>query len=255
MNWMGKMVGGTIGFALGGPIGAVAGAAFGHLFDGGEAPEKKECDPQAQAPPTLSNEKAQMTFFLAAFSMLGKLATADGDVSEPEIKSVNSFMADDLALNEQSRHVAEQIFQAATCSSETFESFAHQFFQQFKHEQRLLEMMIDILIRVSLADGHLQENEEKLILSAVHTFKMNPGTYETIKSRYVRNSDPYYAILGVSRDDSDEEIKKQYRKLAMENHPDTVAAKGLPDEFNSLAQEKFREIQTAYEAVRKERGF
>lgn len=245
------MVGGTIGFALGGPIGAVAGAAFGHLFDTRDASEKKDGTPQV--PPSTSNEQAQMTFFLAAFSMLGKLAAVDGDVSGPEIKSINAFMADDLALNEQSRHVAEQIFYAAASSPDPFDSFAHQFYQCFKHDPRLLELMIDILVRVSIADGHMQENEEKLILSALRMFNLSPGAYETIKSRYVNQNDRYYAVLGVNREDTGEEIKHRYRQLVMDYHPDAVAAKGLPDEFNRLAQDKFREIQTAYEMIRKER--
>ena len=68
MGWLGKMVGGTIGFALAGPLGAIAGAAFGHAFDTSAEPSLLEDRS------TLSNgETAQLTFFVAAFSMLAKL--------------------------------------------------------------------------------------------------------------------------------------------------------------------------------------
>jgi DnaJ like chaperone protein len=58
----------------------------------------------------------------------------------------------------------------------------------------------------------------------------------------------------VAPDASDEEIKKHYRTLVKEFHPDRIAAKGLPDEFTDFAESKFREIQEAYEAVKKARG-
>jgi DnaJ like chaperone protein len=62
-------------------------------------------------------------------------------------------------------------------------------------------------------------------------------------------------VLGVSPQDSNDAIKQAYRRLVREYHPDTIASKGLPEEFTKFANEKFREIQEAYEAVRQERGF
>jgi DnaJ like chaperone protein len=70
----------------------------------------------------------------------------------------------------------------------------------------------------------------------------------------VQAFEKYYAILQSTKQDSDDHIKKQYRKLVMEYHPDKIISKGLPEEFNQLAHDKFREIQEAYEIVKKERG-
>jgi DnaJ like chaperone protein len=64
----------------------------------------------------------------------------------------------------------------------------------------------------------------------------------------------YYAVLGCTSGDTNEQIKKQYRKLVSEYHPDKIISKGLPDEFIKFANDKFNEIQEAYEAVKKERG-
>jgi len=91
MSWLGKMIGGTIGFALGGPIGAIAGAAFGHTFV-----DKKE-DVYLSSRPQVgnrlsSNEEAQLIFFTAVFSMLAKIAKADGQVSDKEIEAIETFM-------------------------------------------------------------------------------------------------------------------------------------------------------------------
>ncbi|MCD6584933.1 MAG: TerB family tellurite resistance protein [Desulfobacteraceae bacterium] len=252
MTWLGKVVGGTIGFAVGGPVGAVAGAAFGHMFVDEEAVSTRNIVKDNNR---LSNgETAQMTFFVASFSMLAKLIKSDGHVTEPEIQSVRQFMVDDLHLNAQSRLAAEHIFRAAMDSTESFENFALQFYQHFNHQPQLLELMMDILFRVALADRALHDVEERLIKSAAGIFKFDSAAYLKIKSRYAPDSDKYYAILGCSNSDSDDKIKSQYRKLVRDYHPDTIASKGLPEEFTIFANDKFREIQEAYEMVKKERG-
>mgnify|MGYP001814945583 CR=1 FL=1 len=195
-----------------------------------------------------------MAFFLGAFSMLAKLAQADGRVSEEEMDSIEYFMVHDLQLNEQSRGVAITIFNTALQSPGTFQDFARQFYEHFRIQPQLLDLMIDIMLRVSIADGVMSDSEERLIQSAVRAFNISDSQYSAIRSRYVSDVDKYYAILGCSRSDPDDQIKGQYRKLVQEYHPDKIASKGLPEEFTRLAEEKFREIQQAYDAVKKERG-
>jgi len=251
MSWLGKVVGGTIGFAIGGPVGAVAGAAFGHMFDNENA---GQIDVGKESNRLSNGETAQMTFFVASFSMLAKLIRSDGTVTEPEIQTVRQFMVDDLHLNPQSRLAAEHIFRAEMDSNESFENFAMQFYQNFYNQPQLLELMIDILFRVALADGALHAAEEKLIQSATNIFKFSSNAYLQFRSRYAPESDKYYTILGCSNSDSNDKIKSQYRKLVRDYHPDTIASKGLPEEFTTFANDKFREIQEAYEVVKKERG-
>ena len=108
MGWLGKLLGGTIGFAIGGPLGAIAGAAFGHAFDR-SSQEALFDDGHRQIP----QEQAQLTFFVATFSMLAKLAKADGQISSKEIDVINRFMLYELHLDPQSRMVATNIFNAA----------------------------------------------------------------------------------------------------------------------------------------------
>ena len=93
MGWMGKIVGGTLGFVMGGPLGAVAGAVFGHAYDAGNRALE-----QGQAEDLSPWETSQMTFFVALFSMLAKLAQSDGRVSQEEIDSIEGFMQKDLRL-------------------------------------------------------------------------------------------------------------------------------------------------------------
>ena len=171
MSIMGKVVGGTIGFALLGPLGAIAGAAFGHAFDKGD-----ERYLEGGGPGVSAGEQAQFMFFVAAFSMLAKLAKADGRVSKEEIDSVEKFMLYDLNLDPQSRQVAMNIFRTAIQSPETFENFALQFYGQFNGQPQMLDLMVDIMLRMSLADGTMSPGEEKLIRGIVKMLDLKRRT-------------------------------------------------------------------------------
>ena len=250
MGILGKLIGGTIGFAIGGPLGAIAGAAFGHAYDASNIEERGIGGQRLSY-----GEESQVTFFVGAFSMLAKLARADGQIAKAEIESIEKFMLYDLNLDPQSRRVAMNIFHAAIDSPQSFNDFAGQFHRQFRSQPQLLELMIDILIRVGTADGSLSQSEENLILSAVGIFGLSTDQYNRIKSKYGQTDNHHYAVLKTDASASNDEIKKQYRKLVSEYHPDKIASKGLPDEFTKFANDKFREIKEAYEAIKQERGF
>lgn len=250
MDWKGKLVGGVVGFAVGGPVGAVAGAVFGHMFDGKDSDRLYASAGEEMTP----EERVRMTFFISAFSMLGKLVGVDGRVTESEIASVRRFMTEVLGLSRRSRQVAEQIFYAAAKAPLTFNDFAKQFYAQFHAQPRLIEMMVDILLKVSVADGKITPAEEHLILSAVGIFRMPPDTFDRLRMANIDLSEQYYAALGCKPDDSDARIRERYRQKAREFHPDTIAAKGLPEEFIRFAHDRFREIQNAYDLIRKERN-
>jgi DnaJ like chaperone protein len=249
MGWMGKLVGGTIGFALGGPFGAILGAAFGHAFDA-----ESDLDTGNNRQRLSSFEQHQLTFFVGAFSMLAKLAQADGRVTKEEIDSIKGFMEKDLRLDVQGRHAAVNIFRTALKAPGTFSDFARQFYSQFYNQPQLLELMIDILIRVAVSDGRMTNAEEGLIQSAVKTFNFSNQRYEQLKSQYVQTSNAAYAVLGCEPTDSDEQVKRCYRQRVQEYHPDKIAAKGLPEEFTRFSQDKFREIQDAWEKIKAARG-
>jgi DnaJ like chaperone protein len=250
MGIIGKIVGGAIGFALGGPLGAVAGAVFGHAFDSDDDAVQRNFEPTRLS--TL--EESQLAFFVGTFSMLAKLVSADGQVKKLELEAIESFAVNDLRLDPASREVAFNIFRTALDSPARFEDFAMQFYSHFRNQPQLIEMMIDILLRVAVSDGSLNLAEETLVLSAAQMFNISQSRLHQLKSRYATSSEQYYHVLGCARGDSDEAIKKKYRRLVQTYHPDKIAANGLPDEFTKLAQDKFREIQQAYEAIKKERG-
>ena len=255
MGWMGKIVGGTIGLALGGPLGAIAGAAFGHFFDQtNEMARHGGMQGQGQGPRLSTHEDAQMTFFVAAFSMLAKLVQADGRVTQDEIATIERFMQDDLRLSPASRQVAINIFNTAKTSPHAFDDFALQFYQAFRNRPEILTFMLDILVRVALADRDFSAVEAELVRRAARIFGLPEPDVLGRGGRQGPAQDHFYRTLGVAPEASDEEIKKHYRTLVKEFHPDRIAAKGLPDEFTDFAESKFREIQEAYEAIKKVRG-
>ena len=261
MSWLGKIIGGTIGFFLGGPLGMIAGAVFGHMLD---KSEELEDDSSKSSSNGYSRHyffntgygKSQMVFFVGCFSMLAKLASADGTVSENAKRKIQEFMINDLHLSGNSYYNAVNIFNQAMSQNATFESYAQQFYENFKSSPAILQLMIDIFYRVAYADGTISKNEETLIEYAANLFQIPQSILESIRRKYGITNAPSkaYAVLGLTENATNDEIKKAYRKLILEFHPDTVASKGMADEFKEYATKRFREIQEAYEQISKERG-
>lgn len=244
MGWFGKVMGGAIGFAFGGPIGAIGGAALGAIVDSG-------ADTGGAA--LSGRENAQMAFFVTTFSLLGKLAKADGVVTNHELQAVAGFM-DEIGLDEKTRRFAGGVFNSAKKLDAPFEDLARQFYTVSGGDRMRLAIMIDILMRVALADGEYHPEEERMIKRAAALFHFSEDEYSKLKSQYVKDFSRYYAILGCDETDSDETVKKSYRKLARDYHPDKIASKDLPEEFMKFAHNKLQEINEAYAAIKESRG-
>ena len=257
MGLFGKIIGGTIGFMMGGPLGAIAGVAFAHMIGQSQEADRISGSQYFRNYNRRMNtvQHSQMTFFVGAFSLLAKLAKADGAVSRNEEVTIRRFMIEELRLDQSIQYTALRIFDAALTSNESYESIARQFYAEFKGSPQILDLMIDIMFRVAIADGSASQAEGNMILHIARIFQFRQDQYDRIKERYVVNTNKYYAILNCTPEDDSETIKKSYRTLVRENHPDVIASKGLPEEFQAVAADKFREIQQAYEKIRQERGF
>lgn len=240
MSWMGKILGGGLGFAFAGPIGAVLGAVIGHhAMDGagGLSPL----------------ESKQGIYFAATFSMLGKLAKADGMVTPHEIEIIDRVMRDNLRLDSRSRQFAIDIFNAAKDSDQEFGDFAEQFYDEFGASPEMLCSLIELLLLVAYADGQFHDAEETMVLQAVEIFGLQ-NEYGRLRGRFSGMPDnigTFYEILGCREGDEFSQVKRKYRKLAMEYHPDRVQSKGMPPEFAKSAEDKFKEIQHAFDMVEK----
>lgn len=259
MSWFGKVVGGTLGLFVGGPIGAIGGAALGHfVFDRGDIQQSTGWGwgEQLGGGPRFrvtTQEQAQATYFVALFSMLGKLAKADGTVSRAEGEAFKA-MVNQMPLSADQRKFAINVFNEAKRSPYSIEDFAEQFSRITAGRGEIHTQMIDMLYQLAAVDQHLHENEEAAIRSVSRILGLSDDQVDGIKAKYFESVGEHYKVLGISPSSSDEEVRQAYRELARQYHPDAVVSKGLPEEFTEFAHKRFKEIQNAYEAIKKERG-
>lgn len=254
MGWFGKLTFGSLGFFLGGPLGAVAGAALGHhLLDKNEGYGEGRAS-YSEQPGLNHNEQAQAAYFISLFSILGKFAKIDGVVSRDEIAVVNNFI-EQLQIADREKQFARKVFNEAKNSSYSIDDFAFQLYQTNKQQPTILLSFMNLLFQIAAADGKLHPAEETTLRRIKEIFRINEEQYNSIKGGYFNDLDTYYKMLNSTSKSSPQEIKSNYKKLVKDFHPDTIVSKGLPEEFTEFATKRFREIQEAYEKIRKERGF
>lgn len=260
MSWIGKILGGGMGMLMGGPIGAVIGGAIGHLFVDSQveavADSKQRSGtgrPVREARFT-NQEQKQAVFFASTFAMLGKMAKADGKVTQAEIKIVEGFMRDHLRLDKQARMFAVNIFNRAKDDAYPYSQYGTEFAQHFQYDQNMRMVLFEMLFQVAAADGMVHHAEEHLLEETVRYLNIPRHLFEELKARLAPSVDPAYTVLGLTADATDAEVKKAYRAKVMEYHPDKIVSKGLPEEFLKFAEEKFKEVNEAYETIKKSRG-
>lgn len=238
MSIWGKVIGGGIGFALGGPLGALLGAFAGHAMDKARTT-------------TPSTSDRQMAFTLAVIVLAAKMAKADGRVTPDE---VNAFKQVFHIPPEEMKNVGH-LFDEARDSAEGFEPYAQQIAGMFSHEPAVLEELLSGLFHIAKADGMVDTAEMKFLGRVAAIFGFDDRAFQRIRAAELGpdEADPYQ-ILDLTRDASDDEIRKAYLRLTRDYHPDTLIAQGLPQEFIDLANEKMAVINDAHDRIQKSRG-
>lgn len=254
MSWFGKLAFGSLGMLFGGPLGAVIGAAVGHQLIDKRNDAAGYGFQRKQAGRLNDVEAHQAAYFVCIFSVLGKLAKADGVVTHDEL-AVADTVINSLNVSEQEKTFARSIFNESKSSPYSIEDFALQFYQMNRSQQTVLYSFMDMLFQMAAADGVLHPAEEKALGAIKNIFRLDDRQFDSIKARYFKDVEKYYRILNCTPSSTGDEIKKSYKKLVKDFHPDTIISKGLPDEFVDFATRRFQEIQEAYEKVRQERGF
>ncbi len=262
------VVGGAAGVAIGGAMGGVIGAVAGHAYDRYRAVErrdrrrrrastshsyrKKNSRPIFDDP----TETRRIAFATAMIVLGAKLAKADGVVSRDE---VNAFKRR-FRISDHDVGGIAQIYDQAKKSAEGFEPYARQIAALFGRDPILLEELLIGLFEVAKADGDLKPGEIEFLFEVATIFGFNQAKFEQIKATFsasrrpAKLADDAYKVLGVSRATPDDEVKKAYRKLVRELHPDQLIAKGLPKEFVSRANDRLAAVNTAYDQIAKLRG-
>ena len=232
MSIWGKVSGGAAGLLVGGPVGALVGAVAGHfLFD-------RQADPG-------------VVFTIAVIALAGKMAKADGLVSDAELEAFERTFR--VPIDEQAN--VRRIFNLARQDVAGYEAYAGQIAKLFVGNPGVLEDVLDGLFEIAKADGVLHPCEARFLERVAEIFGFAPNEYRRIRASHFAPelTDPY-VILGVSYVADDEELKQTYRKLVRENHPDSLIARGVPEEFVQLANDKLASINAAYEKIQEERG-
>ena len=258
MAWWGKLLGGTLGFMVGGPIGAMLGAALGHNFDARSGAKEKR---RGYFPG--DQERTQVAFFAATFAVMGHMAKADGHVSKSEIDLARRLM-DHMQLTSQQKKIAITLFNQG--KSEHFQ--LSQVLEQFKREchrrTTVIRMFLEIQVQAALADGKLDPGESSILQQVAAALGFTADELEQIinmvkggsasQSGQQLSLEDAYKILGVSKEMTTADIRKSYRRLLSQHHPDKLVSKGLPEEMIKLANERTHEIHTAWKVIKQSRG-
>ena len=264
MAWWGKLVGGALGFAMGGPIGAAVGAFAGHGFDRGLEQSLAEPDGPTPPPPPTGQERAQSAFFVATFAVMGHLAKSDGQVSPPEIALATQVM-DELGLSADQKVAARTLFREGRAPSFDLNGVLDQLRRECRFSRHMTLMFLEIQVHAAIADGHISPPERQLLqkvcarlglpLEELAAFERMVGAQaqsQTIESPAEQLANAY-ATLKLEPTASDDDVKRSYRRLMNQHHPDKLAAKGLPEEMMQLATDRTRAIKSAYDTIRNSR--
>jgi DnaJ like chaperone protein len=280
MLWIGKIVGILLGYAFAGPLGAVIGFIFGHNFD---VALKQQSDHSHQN--SQKQTQNQNAFFIATFQVMGHVAKSDGRISEIEIQAARAVMQR-MGLNEKMRRRAIELFNQGKDTDFSLQQALQHLLENCQRNRSLLQMFYDIQLQAAFAEGALSPQKKRLLQFICQRLGCTPvdfSTYESIyrgqysyqqQTRQQRGQQQYYQykqrytqptaestlsdaykILGIPQSANTAEIKRAYRKLMSQNHPDKLVAKGLPDEMMKLATEKTQQIRAAYDQIRESRGF
>lgn len=196
-------------------------------------------------------ERRRVTFTVAMIALAAKMAKADGVVTADEIAAFEDIF--DIPASER-RNVA-RVFNLAKQDIAGFHAYAGQILKIYKDDPDILEDILGGLFHIAEADGLIHQDELLFLEEVGQIFGFEEAAFSAIKARHVRGDgcNPY-ELLGVDPSWSNFELRKHYRKLVSENHPDRLIARGVPAEFIKIANDKMAAINAAYDALQKERG-
>jgi DnaJ like chaperone protein len=270
----GKVIAGLIGLLVGGLFGLIIGVFIGHSFDKGLARTFGFASPENIA-------RIKSSFFETTFLLLGHLAKADGRISQQEIDHTELIISQ-MGLDGAQRQRAIALFREGASPTFQLESTLSAFSQACGAQKQLQQTLLLFLISLALADDHsidesealaddhsIDESEQNALQRIAILMGFSPAQLQQLlrmaqaqesfhgRSGAVASSgislQDAYAALGVSEAVTDKELKRAYRKLMSQNHPDKLIAKGVPEDMIKIATAKSQEIHSAYEMIRKQR--
>lgn len=232
----GKWIGGGLGWAFGGPIGAILGFAMGSVLDG------------VRIEKTYYHGTARGDFAMSLLVLSAAVMKADGKVVKSELEYVRSYFLAQFGVEETNRLIL--ILREVLNQEINLQEVSTQVGNYMDYPSRL--QLLHYLFGIATADRQFELSEENVINQIAGYMGVHPSDFTSIKAMFVRNINNAYDILEITPDASDDEVKKAYRRLAIQYHPDKVAHLG--EDIKKTATEKFQNLNAAYEEIKKQRG-
>jgi DnaJ like chaperone protein len=261
MGWIGKLIGALLGFILTRrATGVLLGLLVGHLFDQYAA--------RGPRVPRAELAAVRATFFRTAFSVMGHVAKADGRVSERDIAAARGIFRQ-FALNDSDTRAAMQFYTEGKAPDYDVAAALAELAGVCRGREEVLRMFLEIQMRAALAGDGLGGATRSTLMRVADALGI--GALEFAHLETLLRLRAYagaagaagtardalaeaYEILGVAKTATHAEVKRAYRKLMSENHPDKLVARGLPESMLEVAKQKTQAIQAAWERVRESRG-
>ncbi|WP_152183648.1 DnaJ domain-containing protein [Sulfurimonas indica] len=210
-----------------------------------------------------SLKKNELGLFVA---LSAKVAKADGRVDALEAELISNMLDDISSVfpePHKAKAILKDIFNEEKNRTDNIEHLAHALSHATKRSQAMQHQFMQFLIQLSFADGEVTKSEETILATIAEAMQFDPNVYHAIFDQFeqmMQNVQPKqsledaYKLLGVSPNDDMATIKKAYRKLVRQYHPDIIKSQGKSESYIEEATQKTQEINQAYEMIKKARG-
>lgn len=250
MGKFAKWLGAGAGFTLGGPIGGIIGFVVGSFIDGVSVEDftQEQQEYQQRQHQGTRGRATSGDFEISLLILASVVIKADGRIDRRELDYVRMYFVK-MYGKERANH-AFKLFNGIMKKQISTRQVCVQIRQHMSHSTRL--QLLHFLFGIAQADGQVTGSEEQEIRKIASYLYINEYDYASIKAMFYNESDSAYKMLEITKQASDDEVKKAYRKMAKKYHPDKL--QNLGEEHKNGANEKFQKIQAAYEQIKKERG-
>jgi len=209
-----------------------------------------------------SLKNSELGLFVA---LVAKVAKADGKVDALEAQLIG-IMFDDISAvfpePQKTKDILKQIFNEEKDRSDNIEQIAHTLANAIKHNKAQEQQFMGFLIQLAFIDGEVSKSEEEILALIAEALEFDPNAYHAIFDQFEKmmqnvtpkvNINDAYSLLGVTADDDMKTIKKAYKKLIRQYHPDIIASQGKSESYMKEATAKTQEINQAYEMIEEAR--
>lgn len=250
-SWIFRIIGAAIGFYFTGSwFGAIAGGLGGMFLAAFTAKESNsKTFEQQQNSRSFSNYNPNERFSNQLNMLSAAVMRADGKVLKSELNFVKTFFHQQFGASIAQRRVLE--LKDLLKSHIQIQNICWELNQIIQPGSK--SQILYFLFGIADSDGHISDAELALLTEIANALRISPSEFDRICAMFIKDTTNDYSILGIDSSSTESEIKKAYRKLAIQYHPDKAAQLG--PEYEQNAKEKFQKIQEAYENIKKQRGF